>query len=224
MNDAEAHLKVARDRTVRHEVGHLAALLMFGMRATEIWVWGSAGAVRGEVDQLGRSEARDLMKVILAGPICEGKRVPSWPFLKGVSGDEDNLLRLSEYLKLTEAQYEQLVTKTYYLRFRAKVRCAGVRLHHAARVLALRASPVTSSSGCAATRGSLTTSKGVSVRFRRKSPGPPSHVLIVGRTGRTERMAVTETPWWEQEEQKAIQELRAPERSDPGSPSSIADA
>lgn len=44
------------------------------------------------------------------------------------------------------------------------------------------------------------------MRLWRKA-GPPTHVTIVGRTGRPERIALTETPWWEEAEEKARKQL-----------------
>ena len=62
-----------------------------------------------------RAHARDLIKVILAGPICEGKSVPRWPLLTGESRDEDALVTLASYLELEESDYQTLVAETYEL-------------------------------------------------------------------------------------------------------------
>lgn len=115
MNEQAAYHRIARDKLIEHEVGHLAALLMLGMSAREVRVWEEPGTIHGEVTPAGAEEVRDLMKAILAGPISEGTRPPVWPLVKGVSVDEDHLVVLSEYLSLAPKEYGELVTETYYL-------------------------------------------------------------------------------------------------------------
>jgi hypothetical protein len=124
--ETRAWAAVARDRIVRHEVGHLAALLMFGITPTRLQVWEDPEhAIRGVVaylDTAKRSKverstdrARGFFKVILAGPICEGREPPRWPLLRGESDDEENLVTLADFLSLSEHDYDQLVAETYEL-------------------------------------------------------------------------------------------------------------
>jgi HK97 family phage prohead protease len=116
--DPAAVAAVCRRSITEHEAGHAAMAVVLGIPIERILVDDFEGTTLFDWSRasLGHDvDAEDLVRVVLAGAIAEGKAAPRWPLLPGMSRDEDALVALADYARLDRDGYRRLVNETHDL-------------------------------------------------------------------------------------------------------------
>jgi hypothetical protein len=112
-----AQQRVYRESIARHEAGHATCYIAAGLFPERVEVVVNEHEAHGtttlaEADRTGVKALWALM-ALLAGPMAEHGRPPSWPLIRGTSPDEDQILDLVEWLGVGRKGYEAVVRAMY---------------------------------------------------------------------------------------------------------------